>query len=165
MITKKWYAVYTRSRSEKKTANLLEEKGINVYLPLIKTMRQWSDRKKMVEIPLISSYVFVCISNNEYDKVLKTNGVVRYVFFDGKAAEIRDNQIQAMKMAIEGNLNIEVDKDKFKKGEAVKVVDGPMKGVEGEYFGTTKKKNFMIRLSNIGYSLLLEIDAAIVKKL
>ena len=165
MSEKNWYAIYTRSRSEKKVAELLVEKGINSYLPLVKTMRQWSDRKKKVEVPLIRSYVFVNISRKEYDEVLQTQGVVAYVTFEGKAAKIPDQQIEAVRIALEGRLEISAYKDDFKRGEKVKIVSGPMKGFEGEYVGIAKKRNFIIRLSSIGYSLKVELDAAEVEKI
>jgi len=72
----KWYAVYTKSRTEKKLTGRLNEKGIESYLPLRKTLKQWSDRKKIVEEPLISSYVFVNIQNSRYYDVLNTQGAV-----------------------------------------------------------------------------------------
>ena len=77
----KWYAVYTRPRFEKQVVKALLDQGIEGYLPLIKTMRQWSDRKKMVEVPLFSSYVFVHINRSAYDQVLQTQGVVKYISF------------------------------------------------------------------------------------
>ena len=73
---KSWYAVYTNSRAEKRVSDRIEELGIETFLPLQKTLRQWSDRKKLVEKPLISSYVFVKIIPREYFAVRKIDGVV-----------------------------------------------------------------------------------------
>jgi transcriptional antiterminator RfaH len=85
-LIQKWYAVYTRSRFEKQVLKGLQDQGIEAYLPLIKTVRQWSDRKKTVEVPLFSSYVFVHIDRRFYDQVLQTMGVVKYISFEGKTA-------------------------------------------------------------------------------
>jgi transcription antitermination factor NusG len=165
MEIRNWYAIYTRSRSEKKTAELMKQCGYQVYLPLIKTLRQWSDRKKWVEIPLISSYIFVNVSLREYYAILDTPGVVCYVTFEGKAAPIRNSDIEALKMAINKNIPIKLIAKPLKKGQKVKIIDGPMKGAEGEYVESRHKTNFIINLSQIGFSLKLEINANDVVKI
>src|SRR4030042_6761553 len=93
-----WFAAYTRSRAEKAVARELEKQHINYYLPLYKTIRQWSDRKKKVEEPLIRSYIFVHITDKEYRKVLETSGVVNIVHFSGKPVSIPDWQIDNLKI-------------------------------------------------------------------
>ncbi len=165
MEVAKWYAIYTRSRQEKKVAGFMQKYGYTVYLPLIKTMRQWSDRKQKVEIPLISSYVFVQVTERDYYSILNTPGAVGYVTFDGKAAPIPENQILAMKMAVDNNLEIEITNETIEPGELVKVISGPLKGTEGELIRAVHKRNFLIRLSNIGFSLMLEVNAGDVIKL
>ena len=78
-----WYAVYTKPRNEKKLAERLNGKGIEAYLPMRRTLKQWSDRKKMVDEPLISSYVFVNVLQEHYFEVLNTPGAVKYIWFCG----------------------------------------------------------------------------------
>ena len=90
---KLWHVVYTRSRTEKKVCDELTINNIECFLPLQKKLRQWKDRKKWVEMPLMSGYCFVHVSRKEYDKVLQTNNVVCYITFEGKAAAIPDKQI------------------------------------------------------------------------
>ena len=165
MEKRNWYAVYTRSRSEKKVAEYMLDEGYNAYLPLIKTLRQWSDRKKKVEIPLISSYVFVNVSEREYYDVLNIEGAVCYVTFEGKAAPIRNSEIEALKMAVDGNMNIELVNEVIKTGQKVKVITGPMKGAEGEYLETVHKTNFIICMSNINFTLKVEINASDIIKI
>jgi len=165
MKERKWYAVYTRSRHEKKVADEIDRNGYAVYLPLVKTLRQWSDRKKKVEVPLISSYVFVYASEKERYYILNTTGVSGFVMFEGKAAAIPEKQIQAMKLAIDSNLEIEVSKEVFVAGEQVKVINGLMKGAEGELIRKAHKFKLLIRVNNIGYSLMVEIRASDVSKI
>ena len=160
-----WYAVYTRSRGEKKLTELLISEGYLAYIPLVKTLRQWSDRKKRVEIPLIPSYVFVKVSNREYYDVLNTPGVVAYVSFEGKAAPIRESQIEAMRKAVDGNMNVKLTHESINQGQKVKIIAGPMKGAEGEYIETKHKSNFIINLDNIGFTLKVEVNALDVVKL
>ena len=165
MKKKTWYALYTKSRHERKVTDELEKKGITAYLPLIRTLRQWSDRKKKVEIPLISSYVFVNVNNKEYYDVLSIYGAVCYVTFEGKAAPIRASQIEVLKKAVDGNMSVErVDKC-LKKGQKVKIISGPLKGCTGEYVKTKKKSNFVINMDNVGLIFKVEINADDVIKI
>ena len=104
----RWYAIYTKSRNEKKVALNLQEKGIEVYLPLLKTLKQWSDRKKWVEEPLFRSYLFVRILDKNYLEVLQTDGVVRFITFRQERIPVPDQQIEAVKayMNEDNRLNI-----------------------------------------------------------
>src|SRR5919206_3366358 len=94
---KKWYAIYTKPRWEKKVAELLTKKGIENYCPLNKVTRQWCDRKKTVHEPLFTSYVFVYVTQAEHLAVKQTNGFVTFVFWLGKPAVIRDEEIKTIK--------------------------------------------------------------------
>src|SRR5680860_635883 len=91
---KYWHVIYIRSRSEKKVVSELTLKNIEGFVPMQKKLRQWKDRKKWVEMPIISGYCFVHISRKEYVEVLKTNNVVCYLTFEGKAAIVPDYQIE-----------------------------------------------------------------------
>jgi transcription antitermination factor NusG len=129
---KKWYAVYVASRQEKKVLELLQEKGIIVFVPLIKTLRQWSDRKKMVELPLLKGYAFVCSKISEHLEILHTRGVVCFVKSNGKLAVIRDEEIERLKQVTQLGYHMEahpITKD-LKPGQKVKVGAGVFKGQE-----------------------------------
>ena len=128
----KWRVLYTKSRHEKKVAAYLEEKGITTYLPTIKTLKQWSDRKKKVEEALFKSYVFVNLSEREYYEALKTPGVVKYVSFQGKAAQIADNQMELIRNTIDNDLEFDISAEYFAKGKIVNIKKGPLKGATGE---------------------------------
>lgn len=159
-----WYAIYTNSRAEKKVLLSLTSKGIEAYLPLKKVLKQWSDRKKWVEEPAISSYVFVRVSEKEYLEVLNVRAVVRYVFFEKKAAVIPDYQIDVMKKIVNGNLNYEVSTRVYKEGDKVVLQYGPLKGLTGMLVMHNKGKKILIRIDQIAYSLLLDLqDVSIIK--
>lgn len=160
-----WYAIYTRSRGEKNAAKLLQDQGFEVYLPLERKLRQWSDRKKWVEVPYINSYVFVKVNEREYYNVLNTQNVVRYVTFEGKAAIIPDWQIEAMKKIISSDTPVTFSAHRFKKGEKVHIESGPLMGQEGEVVRDTDgKKKIIIRIGQMGVSMLVQIDLTSLKK-
>lgn len=154
---KNWYAVYTRSRNEKKAYAFLIEKGIEVFLPLYKTLRQWSDRKKTVELPLFSSYVFVHVEPREFDVVLNTYGVVKFISFEGKAAPIPQKQIDNLLLLMNGGAEIEKTQRIFKPGQHVTVNVGPMQGLTGELIKTGNRNRVLIRFKHINQNILVNI--------
>lgn len=159
----KWYAVYTRPRFEKKVCQDLLEQGIEAYLPMIKTMRQWSDRKKMVEIPLFSSYVFVNIGRKHYDLVLQTFGAVKYITFEGKAAAIPAEQIDLLKIIVNSNEKVETTWESRQKGDRVVVTAGSLKGLEGILITDGDRKKVLVRIDSIDQNLTVEVHASLIE--
>ena len=158
-----WYAVYTRPRFEKQVLKGLLDQGIEGYLPLIKTMRQWSDRKKMVEVPLFSSYVFVHINRSSYDRVLQTHGVVKYITFEGKAATIPSDQIDNLKIIIDSNEKVETTWESRRKGDQVIVTAGSLKGLKGELITEGNRKKVLVRIQGIDQNLTVEVHSSLIE--
>ncbi|MCX6258616.1 MAG: UpxY family transcription antiterminator [Bacteroidia bacterium] len=152
-----WYALHTNSRAEKKVFAELTENNIEAYLPLLKRLKQWSDRKKWVEEPLIRSYVFVRVSKKEYLKALQTRLAVRYICFNGKAAIIPDDQIRSLKILLASDEELEVSTQNYAPGDLVKVVTGPLAHLTGELVETMGTKKVRVRIEHIGYSILVTI--------
>ena len=163
-LKKKWYPVYTRARAEKKIHVWLEKHGIESYLPLRKILRQWSDRKKWVQTPLFSSYIFVHISTSEYYSVLNTPGVARFVWFEGKPVPISDSQIRTIQLLLEGDVDMEAVNDQFQPGDNVMVDYGTLKGISGELVDYRGKKRVLIRVDEIGKNLLITVPLGYIKK-
>jgi transcription antitermination factor NusG len=152
-----WYAVRVKSRSEKRVYSDLVEQKIEAYLPLQRKLRQWSDRKKWVEMPLISGYVFIYISRKEYESVLKTNNVVCYVYFERKAAIIRDEDINLLKRMLgQVDLELEVTVELLKPGQMVEIISGPLCGVVGELIDFKGKNKVALRIPPLGYTVMIE---------
>jgi len=162
--TMHWYAVYTRSRSEKRLMEMLTVKGIEAYVPLRRTMKQWSDRKKMIEEPLIRSYCFVKVDQFRYQDVLNTPGAVRYVWFSGKAATIPDRQIDTLKAITGSGVEMECLPDTFQPGTRVMVNAGPLAGLEGELINLANKKKVIIRIDHLNQVITLSISPAMIER-
>lgn len=157
IILKTWYAVYTKSRNEKKIAGWFQEKDIEHFLPLVKKVKQWSDRRKTVEEPLFSCYVFVRIKEKEYTSVLQTPGVVRFITFEGKKVPVRDVQIEAIRKYISTGLeDISNEKD-FIPGKRVRVIRGSLRGLEGHLIQILGKQRVKVEIDAIGQSVFLKI--------
>lgn len=150
-----WKAVYTKSRYEKKVAEALEEKGIEVYCPLQTVVRQWSDRKKKVTVPVFRSYVFVrYTSEMERFQILEHPGVVNFVRYLRKDAIVRENEIEAIRILL-GEYG-EVIVGDLAEGDAVEITQGVLKGQNGIIKSTDGKKAILI-LDSLGISLTAEV--------
>ncbi|WP_443938135.1 UpxY family transcription antiterminator [Pedobacter sp. MW01-1-1] len=163
--TYKWYPVYTRSRAEKKAFEGLQNKQITAYLPLKKTLKQWSDRKKLIEEPLIKSYLFVYMSAKEHAEVLMTNGIARFVYFSGKIASIPEKQIEDLKLLLATEADLEIFEHDIKPGEKVLIKAGPFKGIIAELVSVQNKQRIILRLQDMGYSININTSVAFVEPL
>lgn len=160
-----WYAIYTRPRSEKKVNELLSQNGYNCYLPLISTYRQWSDRKKKVQLPLISSYVFVKTNESNLKNILPINGVVRILKHLGKPAIIKDYEIENLRILLEDTDNINFIRDvNLKKGDSIIVEKGPFKGLIAECIELNGKHRVIVRIEALGGIIQVNIPLSYVKK-
>ncbi len=161
-----WFAIYTKSKHELKVVERLERSGISAYCPAEVTMRQWSDRKKKVIRPLISSYVFIQLSNYEQqrDEVLNDPSISRFVFWQGRPAVIRNVEISAMKAMLGEFETVNVRTLNLQKGDAVRIETGPLANEEGVLLDVSGKK-VIVQLKTIGMQLQAKLDGAAVRKL
>jgi len=164
-LKENWYAIYTRPRSEKKVYELLIDQNFNSYLPLITTLRQWSDRKKKVQLPLIPSYVFVKIEEKNLNTILPINGVVRILKHLGKPAKIRDYEIENLKILLSDTDNITlIDTLNLKKGDSIIVEKGVFKGLIAECVKLNGKHRVIVRIDGIENIIEVNIPLSHVKK-
>jgi transcription antitermination factor NusG len=155
--TMKWLAVYTKPRWEKKVDALLQQKGIESYCPLNKVHRQWSDRRKIVEEPLFKSYVFVRTDEEGRSEIRMTQGVVNFVYWNGKPAVIKDKEIQIIRRFLNEYHDVEAVKMEFAANDPVEVTAGAMMGQRGKII-EIKNKTAKVRIDSLGYMLVAYID-------
>jgi len=156
-MSSRWFAIYTRPRWEKKVNHLLLQKGIESYCPLNKVRRKWSDRIKTIEEPLFKSYVFVRIADEDRTPVRMTNGVVNFVYWNGKPAIIKEKEIQVIKRFLDEYENVEAVKIELSEGDRVQVLAGPMMEREGKVL-EVKNKVAKVCIDSLGYMLIAYID-------
>ncbi len=164
MDNRKWHAIYVSSRSEKKIGETLISKNVDAYVPVTKTMRQWSDRKKMVELPLLNGYVFVNIVPQEQDKVLQTKGVVNFVRSEGKIAAIREEEINRLKQLVELGYHLEASgiTRTYKEGDKIKINSGALKGIEGYVVESRENRQIEVLLESIGQCIRVRLPKEIL---
>lgn len=159
-----WHVAYVKSRSEKKVKERLDRMGIQAFLPLIKTVRQWSDRKKTVQVPLFNGYIFLQLSGDDYTRVRMVEGVVNFIYQEKKIAVVPEKQIEDIRTFLESGLPVTASTDTFAKGEQVVINFGPLKGYQGELLEIENEKHFIVRIAVINQILRLSVPKAYLEK-
>ena len=160
----KWYPVYTHPRAEKKAYQSLINKGLETYLPLQRQLKQWSDRKKWVEEPLLKSYLFVRIKEYEQSEILMTKGIARFIYFSGKITSMPDKQIDELKLLMASSFELEITANDLQPGEKIVIKAGPLKGLAGEIISYRSQKQLALRLENLGYSIIVHVPATLINR-
>ena len=164
---KKWFVFYTKSRQEKKVRDLLEKSGFEVFLPLHKVVRQWSDRKKKVEMPLFNSYIFVNEEDHNIPSILKVPGIAWNIRSNGKPAILRQEELDLIKRFISSGLFLEtstLEREQFKSGDRARIIDGPLAGVTGIITGSSGDEKLNVVIEGIGQAIRVQIPAILLKK-
>jgi transcription antitermination factor NusG len=160
----KWYALYTRSRFEKKMLSELTDRSIEVFLPMREILSRWKDRKKRIWIPLFPGYIFV----NHVDtpenrfRILNIPGAVRFVGFVGHADPVPEEQLQYIRRFLESSLSID-PYPYMQVGTRVEVTAGPLKGIQGLLIEKRGRFRFVLQVDLIRQAISIEIDASDVR--
>jgi len=154
-----WYAVYVRSHHEKKVYQLFIENGVESSLPLVRVMKKWSDRKKIVELPLFRGYVFVRIDVSlKKFNILQLDGVVKFIGIKGEPSVIPDKQMHWIHMMVEQENKIRHEKE-IPVGQIVRVIAGPFKGAEGVVKRVgNQAARLVVLMESIMQTVSVEID-------
>ena len=150
-----WYVVYTKPKWEKKVAERLNEIGVVAYCPLVAKERQWSDRKKVVNVPLFNSYIFVEIEEQERNRVFEIPGAVRYLFWLGKPAMVKDSEIETIQNWLSAPATYEVSLDEWKKGDKIVLESGPFVS-QSAIIQEVKQNHYIMILESLG--CVLRVD-------
>ncbi|MBA4058389.1 MAG: hypothetical protein C0490_26965, partial [Marivirga sp.] len=152
-----WYVVYTYPKQEKRIFADLLKQSINAFLPFQKVIRQWSDRKKKLDVPLFPNYVFVQMPEEDRFKVFSIAGITRFISFEGKPAVVSENEINTIKQLVNHNISFEKEVS-LTSGDRVKVVQGPLTGQRGVLLEKKGGKRFGIHFDSISLSISVDIQ-------
>lgn len=153
----RWHAVYTRPRWEKKVNETLLRKGIESYCPLNKVRRKWSDRIKVVEEPLFKSYVFVKVDDLNRIDVRMTDGVINFVYWNGKPAIIKEHEVLRIKKFLNEYENVQLVQTDVKSSNKIRINSGIMMDLEGKVL-EVKNKIVKVAINSLGYILIATIE-------
>jgi transcription antitermination factor NusG len=149
----RWYALYVRSRSEKKVSETLDAKQIENYCPIQRIERNWSDRKKIILEPLFKSYVLVRLAPKAHIPVLQTDGVIGFVTFQGKPAVIRDEEIDIVKQFLQDHDHIQVERIDVNVNDEVTIIHGPLMQQTGQVMEVNNRM-VKVMLPSLGFALV-----------
>jgi transcription antitermination factor NusG len=153
----KWFAVYTKPRWEKKVYKLLTENNFEAYCPINKVRKKWSDRYKIVEVPLFTSYVFVNMDASMTTKVRMIDGVLNFVYWNGKPAVVRDFEIDNIKKFLGEYESVELESIDFKTDDNVLIAAGAFMDMEGKVL--KELGNFVeIEIKSLGFKLIAKVE-------
>ena len=147
-----WYVLYTFPRAEKQVKERLEREGIDCWLPLHRSPRVWSDRVKLVDVPLFKSYIFVHCTEVVLRSLIRIYGVVRIVYYNGKPAIVRDQEIEAIKDFLK-----EAEAHPLCFGEEVEILCGAMKGVTGKIV-QINKSHLVLTLEQLAATVCVKLE-------
>jgi transcription antitermination factor NusG len=162
----RWYACWTRARHEKRVQQMLVERGVETFLPVVERERQWRDRRKLIEFPLFPSYVFGRFPLEESVRVLSVPGVAGLVKTDGRPAPIPDDELENVRRFAELLQRGGIEPEPcpyFMQGEEVQVISGPFAGLKGVVTEQRGRRRVVIGLKAIGQGLVVDIDARQLK--
>lgn len=147
-----WYVLYTSPRAEKQVKERIDAMGVECWLPLHRSPRVWSDRVKMVDVPLFNSYLFVHCTDSELRSLIRVYGVARIVYYNGKPAVVRQNEIDAINEFLE-----KASEHPLCPGEEVEILCGAMKHISGKV-KKIKKNHLVLFLEQLGATVCVKLD-------
>lgn len=144
-----WYVVYTKPKWEKKVAERLNEIGVTAYCPLLTKLSQWSDRKKKIQVPMFNSYIFVQIEEKQRNIIFEVPGAIRYLFWLGKPAIVKEKEIQIIQDWLNSPNAFEVVVDKWQKGDKIVLESGPFLA-QSAIVKEIKQTHYVLILESLG---------------
>lgn len=158
-----WYAVYVNVKHEKKVVKKLQEHNIEAYSPVTRKLQQWTDRKKWVEFPMLSGYVFVKINILEKERVLNCRGVIAFIKFNGIEAKVKENEIDILKSIELNGYDVTQEMKDFKILDEVLVTEGPLKGLTGTVLQFHTSNYVQIQLESLNQNIKVKLPSNILK--
>ncbi len=157
---KKWFVLQTKPRREKIVLQQIEQKKIEVYSPFIEKIRIWSDRKKKIQVPLFSGYVFIHGDESERIKAItETIGAMKYIYFQKRPAVVSDMEIEIIKQALLSPEKISIEEKRIKKGDLIVVSHGLFKGMKGYVNEFRGKYKLTVNLEELSYSFNIILNS------
>ena len=161
----RWFAVYINYKREKLVKGMLEQKGIECYLPIQKVTRRYARKVRTLELPLISCYIFVRIVKAEYVPVLETEYVLKFTKIAQNLLSVPDSEIETLKRVVGEGMNVTIEPTSMQAGDTVEIVAGNLTGLRGKLVSVEGKKQMLVELEHIGYTLRMNIDSALLRRL
>ena len=161
----RWFAVYTKYKREKLVRKMLQQKGVEVYLPLQKVTRRYVRKVKHLELPLINCHLFVKIRQSEYVPVLETENVVKFVRIARNLISIPEREMDIMRRVVGEKYEVSVEPRQLVVGDAVEIIAGSLTGVRGILVKDAERNTVVIELENAGFQLRMDVPVEAIEKI
>ncbi len=158
--SKNWYVLQTKPRNEKVVLSQIERKKIEVYAPFVEKVRIWSDRKKKIQMPLFSGYVFIFADEEERVRAItNTTGAIKYLYYEKRPARVSEREIELIKQTLLEPEKISIEEKKIKKGDSILVTRGIFKGMKGYVNEFRGKYKLTVNLEELSYSFSIILNS------
>ena len=158
-----WYVAYTNSRAERMAKKKLDNLGIKNFLPLQKVVRQWSDRKKKLEVPLFPNYIFINTKPTYKFKALALPELISYVYFDKKPVTVPEKVVESLEKVLLGDVEVTNESFENKIGSKVRITEGKFAGAEGKWMKTKNRARLIIRVEVLNQTVTLDVSSESVE--
>ena len=162
--TRAWYAIATKFKCEKYVTAILQRKGLEAYVPLLRKTSRYTRKIKTYEIPMISCYAFVRISPTEMVRVLEVPYVFNFLRFNGKIVPVPEHEMQMMRRVVGEISDVVVEPRHWISGDKVEIIAGNLTGIQGTLLEKSGKHEFVIELETLGYQLRMVVDRSVLRK-
>ena len=160
---KQWYALYTQYNKERSLEIEFKKRNIEAFLPMSKKLRQWKDRKKLIDVPLFPSYIFIKEEAVKLYDILQIQGCVRFVFFEGKPVAVPDYQIESIKILLEREMEFEIESTNVKIGDRIKIREGKFAGLCGVIKHEQNKTKLSVIIDALHLDMTIVVDKSEVQ--
>ncbi len=166
MIENNWFAIYTRPNAEKKVYSKLVTMGYDAYLPLVSSIREWSDRRKKITTPLISTFVFIKTEKSKLYNTLEVQGALGILKYIGQPAVIKEQEIENLKILMNDSTEVSpIENVDFEEGEDVLVTQGPFTGLVAKSLVIKGKRRIVVAMEALGSALEVNLPLSFVVKI
>ncbi len=165
-VNEKWFVVKTNPRAEKKVFERIASLGMVCYLPLLTTIRQWSDRKKKIDLPLINSTLFVYCKESDLSKIYGVQGFHSFLYYLKKPAVVRDYEINNLRILLKEQVEIQTtSSEKLVKGDKVEVIRGPFQGLIATSIEIDRIHKVIVEIEGLDQKFIVHVPRSFVKKI
>jgi transcription antitermination factor NusG len=160
-----WYVLMTQPRAAKLVGKRLAEIEFENFVPIQRQLRQWHDRKKWVEVPILNYYIFVYTNNKRRNKVFEVTGITKFLTVNGKLCTITDQEIERIKRLCSYNGKVEIQEGTIDVGDEVDIMEGHFIGLRGQVITTQSKTRIKISIQSLNCFATVEIEKSSIKKI
>ncbi len=161
---KNWFVIQTKPRNEKKVHEQISQKNIDVFLPLIQTIRIWSDRKKKIFVPLFPGYIFVLGNETERQRAIsQTYGAIKYVMYQKRPAIVSPKEIENIKLSLQAPEKIKIEDKQIIQGDLVEITSGLFKGLTGYILEIRGNYKIIVNILELNTTFSVQLSSSEVK--